>query len=286
MLTRRLDEARDAWKKKDPEAAKRAHQAQAVAGAASGAAGSGGAASGGETQAGLAEEKHTTGSGKYIKSVIYGGLDGTITTFAAVAGVAGAALSPGVVLIMGLANLVADGLSMSIGDYLSSKSQAEYEAAERARESWEVENYPEGEKRELEEIYTARGMLPADARSAVEIIAKDKKAWIDTMMVEELGIMPNEESPLKSALATFLAFATFGFLPIAAYVFALFIPALSHAQFPLAVILTASTLFGLGALKTSITGKNWFISGLEMLIVGGIAALAAYVVGLLLGGLA
>ena len=96
MLTRRLDEARDAWKKGDVEAARRAHNASA------------------------ADEKHRTGSGKYIKSIVYGGLDGTITTFAAIAGVAGASLSSGIVLIMGLANLLADGLSMSIGDYLSS----------------------------------------------------------------------------------------------------------------------------------------------------------------------
>ena len=264
MLTRRLDEAREAWKKKDPAAAKKAHM----------------------PAAGMAEEKHTTGRGKYIKSIIYGGLDGTITTFAAVAGVAGASLSAGVVLIMGLANLVADGLSMSIGDYLSSKSQSEYEAAERAREAWEVDNYPEGEKRELVEIYVTRGMSPEDARSAVEIIAKDKKSWVDTMMVEELGILPSDESPLANALATFLSFGVFGFLPVSAYVISLFIPAIAGLRFPLACGLTGATLFGLGALKTSITGKNWFISGIEMLLVGGIAAVAAYVVGLLLGGLA
>lgn len=263
MLTRRLDEAREAWKRKDAEAAKRAHVPSVAA-----------------------EEKHTTGRGKYIKSIVYGGLDGTITTFAAVAGVAGAALAPGVVLIMGLANLVADGLSMSIGDYLSSKSEAEYEAAERAREAWEVENYPEGEKRELEEIYVERGMSPDDARSVVDIVAKDKKSWVDTMMVEELGIMPSDESPVGNAVATFLSFAIFGFLPIAAYVFALFMPTLSSVQFPLACGLTGATLFGLGALKTSITGRNWFLSGLEMLLVGGIAAAAAYGMGLLLGGLA
>ena len=276
MLTRRLDEARDAWKKKDAQAARMAHLPAAELG--------GTAAAG--TMPSSAEEKHMMGRGKYIKSIIYGGLDGTITTFAAVAGVAGAALSPGIVLIMGLANLVADGLSMSIGVYLSSKSETEYEAAERAREAWEVENYPEGEKRELREIYVARGMSEKDAGDVVEIIAKDKESWVDTMMIEELGIIPNYESPLGNALATFLSFAVFGFLPIAAYVFALFNPALKNAQFPLACGLTGATLFGLGALKTSITGKSWFVSGFEMLAVGGVAAVAAYVMGLLLGGLA
>jgi len=271
MLTRKLDEAREAWRNKDVEATRRAHDGLSASHSA---------------RPGSAEEKHKTGSGKYIKSVIYGGLDGTITTFAAVAGVAGASLSAGVVLIMGLANLLADGLSMSIGDYLSSKSESEYEAAERAREAWEVDNYPEGEKRELEEIYRERGMSEEDARAVVEIVAKDRKSWVDTMMVEELGIMPNDESPLKSAVATFASFALFGFLPVAAYVLGMFIPAVAAIRFPLACILTGATLFGLGALKTTITGKKWYISGLEMLLVGSIAAVAAYVVGMLLGGLA
>jgi VIT1/CCC1 family predicted Fe2+/Mn2+ transporter len=263
MLTRRLDEAKEAWKRRDSEAARRAHLPTKSA-----------------------EERHTTGKGKYLKSIIYGGLDGTITTFAAAAGVAGAALAPGVVLIVGLANLLADGLSMSIGDYLSSKSESEYEAAEREREAWEVENYPEGEKLELEEIYRARGMAEADAKAVVDIISKDKKAWVDTMMVEELGIMQSDESPVANAIATFISFAAFGFLPISAYVVALFVPSLDAIRFPLACFLTGATLFGLGALKTIITGTKWFISGLEMLLVGGVAASAAYIVGVLLGGLA
>ena len=265
MLTRNLDQAREAYKRRDPEATRRAHS---------------------PSPPHQAEEKHTTAQGKYLKSIIYGGLDGTITTFAAAAGIAGASLSPGIVLIVGLANLLADGLSMSIGDYLSSKSEAEYQAAERAREKWEVENYPEGEKLELEEIYMDRGMSKEDAKAAVEIIAKDKKAWVDTMMIEELGIIPSDESPFANAISTFISFALFGFIPIAGYVLALFIPSLDSIRFQLACVLTGITLFTLGALKTILTGKNWFKSGLEMLLVGGVAASAAYLVGLLLGGLA
>ncbi|MEN6364401.1 MAG: VIT1/CCC1 transporter family protein [Rectinema sp.] len=275
MLTRKLDEAREAWKKGDADASRRAHGESAN-----------GRGQSVPRTATEAKESHATGQGKYLKSVVYGGLDGTITTFAAVAGVAGASLSPGIVLIMGFANLVADGLSMSIGDFLSSKSEAEYQAAERGREEWEVDTYPEGEKRELREIYEARGMEAEDAKAIVDIIAKDRKSWVDTMMVEELGILPDDGSPLKSAIATFVSFATFGFLPILAYVLALFIPALAGFRFPLACILTAATLFGLGAAKTRITGRNWFVSGLETLLVGGIAALAAYGMGALLGGIA
>jgi VIT1/CCC1 family predicted Fe2+/Mn2+ transporter len=255
MLTRRLDEAREAYKRNDKDASRNAHMVHD------------------EAKPGSAEESHRNEQGKYLKSVIYGGLDGTITTFAAVAGVAGANLSPGVVLIMGFANLIADGLSMSIGDYLSSKSEAEYQAAERKREAWEVAHFPDGEKEELREIYEARGMAKDDARAVVDIIAKDEKAWV-------------EDSPVKGAIATFASFSIFGFLPIVAYVLGLFIPGLASFRFPLACFLTGATLFGLGAMKTRITGRSWFFSGLEMLLVGGIAAVAAYVVGALLGGLA
>ncbi len=271
MLTRRLDEAREAYKKQDHEASRAAHAARAE---------------GLGARNGSAMEDHRNAQGKYLKSVIYGGLDGTITTFAAVAGVAGANLSAGIVLIMGFANLIADGLSMSIGDYLSSKSEAEYQAAERAREAWEVKHYPEGEKQELREIYQARGMAASDAAAVVDIIAKDEQAWIDIMMIEELGILPDEDSPVKGAIATFASFGIFGFLPVLAYVVGLFIPGIDSLRFPLACLLTGATLFGLGALKTRITGRNWFSSGLEMLLVGGIAAAAAYLVGSLLGGLA
>ena len=274
MLTRRLDEAREAYRKNDKDAPRAAHVAHDAARDSA------------KTGPGSAEESHRNEQGKYLKSVIYGGLDGTITTFAAVAGVAGANLSPGVVLIMGFANLIADGLSMSIGDYLSSKSEAEYQAAERKREAWEVAHFPEGEKEELREIYQARGMAASDAVAVVDIIAKDEKAWVDIMMIEELGILPDEDSPVKGAVATFVSFSVFGFLPILAYVLGLFIPGIEHLRFPMACFLTGATLFGLGAMKTRITGRSWFSSGLEMLLVGGVAAVAAYVVGALLGGLA
>ncbi|MCX7023158.1 MAG: VIT1/CCC1 transporter family protein [Spirochaetes bacterium] len=265
MLTRKLDEARNAWKDRNMDASRAAHEAG---------------------QRADAVETHRNAQGKYLKSIVYGGMDGIVTTFAAVAGVSGANLGPGIVLIMGFANLIADGLSMSIGDFLSSKSEAEYEAAERERESWEVDNYPEGEKRELRELYVAKGMAGADAEGVVELVARNRKAWVDIMMVEELGIVPEDSSPLGSALATFFSFGAFGFLPLLAYVTALFVPALAGSQFPAAVTLTACTLFALGAFKTRLTGKNWIVSGLETLVVGGLAASAAYLVGALLGGLA
>jgi VIT1/CCC1 family predicted Fe2+/Mn2+ transporter len=265
MFTRDLDKAKEAFAKKDAEASKAAHM-KGQAGAS-------------------ASERHSAG-GKYLGSIVYGGLDGTITTFACVAGVAGAGLGPGIVLIMGFANLIADGLSMSIGDYLSTKSEREYERAEREREAWEVDNYPEGEKEELRELYEAKGMSPEDARSVVDLVSKHRDAWVDIMMVEELGIVKSDESPLGSALATFASFATFGFLPLLAYVAASFLPGIGGASFPASVALTGATLFTLGAAKTRITGMSWLKSGMEMLLVGSVAAACAFGIGALLGGLA
>jgi VIT1/CCC1 family predicted Fe2+/Mn2+ transporter len=266
MITRNLEKAREAWLRRDHASSRAAHTAAAAPGTAP-------------------PERHASG-GKYIKSVVYGGLDGIVTTFAVVAGVNGASLSAGIVLILGFANLVADGLSMAIGDFLSTKSEQEYQKAERAREQWEVDNYPEGEMKELRELYEAKGIPEADARQMVETVARHPKAWVDIMMVEELGILADEESPLKNALTTFVSFSVFGFMPLLTSVLAQFVPLLSRNSFTVSIALVAVTLFALGAAKTKITGRPWLGSGLETLVVGGITAAAAWGVGKLLGGLA
>jgi VIT1/CCC1 family predicted Fe2+/Mn2+ transporter len=258
MLSRNLDKALQAYKSRNAGLSRHAH----------------------DRPRDEALEEHQQARGQYIKSMVYGGLDGIVTTFAVVAGVAGASLSAGVVLIMGFANLVADGLSMAIGDFLSTKAENEYNRAEREREAWEVENYPEGEKREMVELYTARGMDPGDAQAVTEVLARNKQAWVAVMMAEELGIVESESSPWKHALATFLSFSIFGLIPVAAYVVSRFLPPLVPFTFALSSALTGLTLFILGALKSRFTKRSWLASGAEMLIVGGLAAAAAYGIGL------
>lgn len=261
MLTRNLDKAREAWKSKDPQQSAQAHLG------------------------GGPQEKHKN-AGNSLKSAVYGGLDGIITTFAVVAGVAGAELSAGIALILGFANLLADGLSMAIGDYLSTRSEKEFQRTERKREEWEVDNCPEGEKLELIELYQEKGLSKEDATQVVQIFAKNKKVWVDVMMVEELGILEDDEPPLKSALVTFVSFVTFGLVPLLSFVAAEFLPGLKQQTFPIAIGLTAGTLYLLGSLKTRFTDIPWWKSGLEMLLVGGLAATASFVIGILLRGLA
>jgi vacuolar iron transporter family protein len=237
----------------------------------------------------IAPEEHQRASGKYIKSIVYGGMDGIITTFAAVAGVMGANLAIGIILIMGIANLFADGISMGIGDYLSSKSEIEYQHDERKREAWEVDNFPDGEKNELIGLYRKRGLNKEDAETVVSLFSKHKETWVNLMMIEELGILESDEDPRKNALATFLSFQVFGSISLISFIFGIIFPNAIPSNdilFIISIILTAFTLFLLGSLKTKITGKNWLISGAETLLVGGIAALVAYLIGFALMGLA
>ena len=218
-------------------------------------------------------------------------MDGIITTFAVVTGVAGAALSSKVILILGAANLFADGIAMAFGDFLSTKAENEFNATERTREEWEVENFPDAEWEELVDIYLEKGLSREDSEALVDILAKYPDAMVDTMMVEELGILEDDESPLKNAVATFLSFVTFGSLPLMVYLiseFSLFGGLdgfLEKKALLIACAITGLTLFALGAVKAKVTGRNRLRSGLEMLLIGGIAAAVAYGIGAFLDGL-
>ncbi len=120
----------------------------------------------------------------------------------------------------------------------------------------------------------------------MEIFARHKEAWVDVMMIEELGIVESRESPLAHGLVTFFSFALFGLVPLLAFLVMQLVPALRIDTFVVAGVSTAATLFVLGALKVRVTGRSWIKSGLETLAVGGVAAATAYAVGVLLGGLA
>jgi DNA damage-binding protein 1 len=131
-------------------------------------------------------------AGEIIKSVVLGGLDGIITTFAIVCAVAGAgSLGDKVVILMGVANLIADAISMGLGDYISEKAENTYINAEQDRERWEMENFLEGEISEMVDIYVERhGFKRDDAVAILGIMAKNREFFLSHMMVEELGLMP------------------------------------------------------------------------------------------------
>lgn len=230
-------------------------------------------------------EKHA-GSGVYVGAAVLGGIDGIVTTFAVVSGVEGASLSSSIVLVLGLANLIADGFSMALGNYLGSKSESDYYHRERAREVWEVENLPEVEREEIREIYARKKFEGKLLDDIVNHITSDKELWVETMMREELDLSNENKSAALVGLSTFLAFLAFGFVPLIAYVFAAFSGLATDGLFAYCVCLTALALFLVGALKSRFTLRSWMACGLESLLIGGLAGSLSYVVGYLLRGLA
>lgn len=224
-------------------------------------------------------------NGKYIKSIVYGGLDGIITTFAVVAGSVGGELSFRVVLILGFSNLLADGFSMAVGDFLSTKSQNEYKKTVRHKKQIDIMQHPEQEAKQIKNSFTEQGINEHDADLLVTTLAKYEKPFVNQIMKMEYGSNTTEDSPLKNAIVTFLSFSIFGIVPLLIYVLSMYIPGLLQNAFYIAALLTGMTLFILGAVKSKVTQSNWLRSGFEMLVVGGLAALVAYGVGVILGGL-
>ena len=224
--------------------------------------------------------------GSYLSDFAYGGIDGSVTTFAIVAGVTGASLSPTIVLILGFANLFADGFSMAISNYLSTKSKKEYADKIRKSEEHSVINIPEEETEEIREIFSEKGFSGQQLDDAVEIITSNQDIWIDTMMKDEFGIFEDHTSPIKSALVTFVSFNLIGFIPLLAYILSYFSNSFRSNTFTLSIILTSIAFFIVGSIKGHIVGKRWVLSGFETLLIGGAAAVIAYVVGYLLRNLA
>jgi len=237
-----------------------------------------------------AQEAHSGDAGEYISAIVFGGLDGIVTTFAIVAAATAAHLSRGIILIVGFANLLGDAIGMGVGDYVSTKAEIDHANAERKREEWEIENCLEVEKKEMTDIYEKKGLSPEDAKEVVELLLENKNVFLDQMMIEELGIMPvdNSENPLKSGFITFGSFMVFGGLPMLAYLCAGSYTTKGNfdAVFIAAIILFAVALFSLGAVKGKITSKRWYLSGLVMLINGSITTGISYAIGYLLADVA
>jgi len=262
MPSERIEEAKRAYSGKDVLASRKAHGEKRI----------------------HEDVYHRKTEGTYVGDLVYGALDGIITTFAVVAGAAGAALSPAVILILGFANLLGDGVSMAMGNYLSTKSEMEYKSAERAREAWEIENIPAEEREELRQIYEKKGLRGHVLEEVIDVLTSNRENWVDTMMLEELYMVPEDKSPVKSGLATFLAFIIAGIIPLLAFILTYALPSLSDADFGISLALTALAVFAAGSARSYVTGKKWYIAGVEMTMVGSLAAGAAYLTGALLGG--
>jgi VIT1/CCC1 family predicted Fe2+/Mn2+ transporter len=218
----------------------------------------------------------------YLHDFIYGAIDGAVTTFAVVAGVEGANLDETVVIILGGANLIADGFSMAVSNFLGSRAARQQRERARREEQRHIRMVPEGEREEIRQIFAAKGFEGRDLERVVEVITSDPDLWTETMMSEELGFGTSEPNEFRAALATFTAFLTIGFLPLAVFALDLLTPGDVANAFLWSAVMTGIAFFVVGAMKARFVDQAWWRSALETLAVGGLAATLAYVAGALL----
>ncbi|MCS7167126.1 MAG: VIT1/CCC1 transporter family protein [Gemmatales bacterium] len=218
-------------------------------------------------------------SHSYLSDFVYGAIDGTVTTFAIVAGVEGAALAAPVVCILGTVNLLADGFSMAASNFLATRTERlELEKA-RHTEREHIARFPEGEREEIRQVFAKKGFSGETLERIVEVITADEERWVQTMLTEELGLRLTSPSPWRAALTTFLAFVLVGLVPLLSYFLNALWPGLITSEFHMSCVLTAMTFFGVGALKSWFIHEPWYRTGMVTLTVGGIAAVVAYLVG-------
>nr|WP_319386936.1 VIT1/CCC1 transporter family protein [uncultured Roseibium sp.] len=215
----------------------------------------------------------------YLRDWIYGGIDGAVTTFAIVAGAVGAALSAKTILILGVANLLADGFSMAAANYSGTKSEEEDYARLLSIEEKHIDLVPDGEREEIRQIFGSKGFDGKDLDDLVRLVTSNRATWIETMMQAEYGLSSTARSPVKAALATFTAFLVCGSLPLLPFLFG------SGSSEIQTTALTAFAFFLIGSIKSRWSAKSWVVSGLETTGIGLCAAGIAYLAGALLHGL-
>ena len=216
----------------------------------------------------------------HFDDFIYGSIDGVVTTFAIIAGVVGASLSPGIILILGFANLFADGFSMAAANYQASKARNQFIEMKRKQEEWEIDNLAEQEKEEIREIYKKKGFKDELLEEVVRIITSRRKVWVDTMMKEELGLIEDGKNPLESSVSTFIGFNLIGLIPLIPFMIFIFMKIDANSEaFVYSTISVMASFFLVGMIKGKIVKKPKIRSGFYTLIIGGIASLVAYYVG-------
>lgn len=209
----------------------------------------------------------------YLRDWVYGGIDGSVTTFAVVTGVGGAELSTRIILILGIANLLADGFSMAASNYLGTRTESHEADALRARERRHIRVNAEGEREEVRQIFAAKGFTGEDLERAVATVTSDDDRWIEFMLAEEYGLARATRSASAAALATFAAFTICGLVPLLPFLLRL------PQAFTFSVAMTGCAFFLVGSARSRWLLLSWWRAGLETLSLGTIAAVLAYVAG-------
>jgi VIT1/CCC1 family predicted Fe2+/Mn2+ transporter len=226
-----------------------------------------------------ARDIHGHRLGPYIQDIVYGGNDGIVTTFAVVAGTVGADLPHYVVIILGMANLLADATSMGTGSFLSLRSERDHYHRLRKEELKEIEVDPEIERAEVKEFYEQKGFQGADLDRVVAVITANKDVWADTMMTEEHGLTKGaSEEPVTHGLITFASFIVFGSIPLLPFFFL----TTREDRFPVAMFATLFALVLLGLARSQVTKERLLRGPIEIVAVGALGAFVAYGIGVLL----
>lgn len=220
----------------------------------------------------------------YLKDFIYGAIDGAVTTFAIVAGVAGAGLSSGVIIVLGLANLLADGFSMAVSNYLGTRAENQERERLRLHEFEEINHHPDGEREEIRQIYAAKGFQGELLEQVVDVITADRDRWVNAMLQDEHGLALEGPNASQAGWITFVAFVLVGSVPLLSYLLNWPLPGLIQQPFVVSALLTVFAFFVVGANKGRYVEQSWWRAGLETTLMGGGAAGLAYFVGVLLKG--
>jgi VIT1/CCC1 family predicted Fe2+/Mn2+ transporter len=221
--------------------------------------------------------EHADVTGGWLRPSVFGAMDGLVSNFALIAGVAGAGAPPGIIVLAGLAGLAAGAFSMAAGEYTSVAAQAENAEAEIARERAELRQNPQAEEEELAAMYIERGVSPELAAQVANQLHRDPERALSVHAREELGVtLDSLPSPKLAALASFLSFAVGAFVPVSPYLLGV------DVLWPV-VVVSLLGLFGCGAIVTRVTSRPWWYGGGRQLILGAVAAALTYGFGNLVG---
>lgn len=223
-------------------------------------------------------ERRGTGGGKNgtLRAAIFGVNDGLVSNLSLIMGVAAATTDPHLVVLAGVAGLLAGAFSMGAGEYISMRAQRDLFEQLLTLEKWELENEPEEELEELTQIYRSKGIPDDLAAEVATILTKDPEVALATHAREELGLDPEQlGSPWGAAASSFITFSFGAFIPLIVFLFG----SAGNGAVVAAAILSGITLFAVGSLLSILTGKGFVRSGLRMLGVGAAAATITYAVG-------
>jgi len=225
--------------------------------------------------------EHHLKSSDTIRDIVIGMSDGLTVPFALAAGLSGAGSTSGIVVTAGIAEIVAGSIAMGLGGFLAGRTEADHYKSELQREYDEVERVPEQEKAEVKEVFAEFGLSPALQDQIANEMAKDKDRWVDFMMRYELGLeKPQANRATQSAVTIGISYIVGGVIPLSPYFF------IRESQTALyySCAITMVCLFVFGYFKSRVTGQPVFTGALKVLVIGALAAAAAFFMAKLING--